>query len=196
MSQFNGGLATEFCRAFCDCYEEARARFEEPTAWAAMWKLPSAHPGGWNDFMLHSPNSVINAAADRIGLNRCPGVSEPLHLDAAFVSRGAKSWFPMQMVLEHENSPDGFAQEICKLLSVRAPLKVGLTYSLGHQRRYSDLPHTIQREIGECLGKALIGEDGATEYLFLLGIETDPFTLRWMSLLFRAADGLAGAIFA
>jgi hypothetical protein len=56
-----------------------------------------------------------------------------MHFDALFCKADAADWFPVAAAVEHENDPDGFDREIKKLLTVRAPLKVGITYALRDQ---------------------------------------------------------------
>lgn len=77
-------------------------------------------------------------------------------------------------MLEHENLPRKFYEEIRKLLSVRTPLKVGITYALNEQGNYQRIPDRIRATVKEEFHKinGLIGEDPRTEYLFLIGLET------------------------
>src|SRR5580658_3153210 len=83
-----------------------------------------------------------------------------------------------------------------KLLSVRCPLKVGITYSRLDGQENTDgnrlgVRERIHADITEALSRVrdAIGEDPATEYLFLIGAEEKPTEMSWFALSFTAADG-------
>jgi hypothetical protein len=182
----------DFRIAFLKAYDEALQRTKP--VWHTIWKSPSE----WTHFMLYDGQAVLKMTADHLGLEYCPWVSEPLRLDAALVPGGAKHWFPMHVAVEHENEPNGFEGEICKLLSVRAPLKVGITYALSDHKKHEEIPGKIRDMISNRYAEiaATIGEDRAAQYLFLVGVESDSFQLHWLSLTFRAGDGLRHTAFA
>jgi hypothetical protein len=133
--------------------------------------------------------------ANDLGLTCHPG--EPLRLDGVFTSADAPrwEWFPCIVAVEHENNPSTFGNEVRKLLSVRCPLKVGITYAMSSDTRDpTRLCAGIAAEITKPFGlvNQLLPEDGSTEYLFLVGVEmpVGQRELAWHSLHFRAGDGL------
>ena len=108
----------------------------------------------WSDLMIYNakPSSdedaVVRTVASQLGLKCYP--REPLHLDAVFVKRDAESWewFPVLVAIEHENAPAKFETEVQKLLSIRCPLKVGITYALRDTNRpFANLHSSIARVI-------------------------------------------------
>jgi hypothetical protein len=103
----------------------------------------------------------------------------------------------MQVAIEHENDPRGFRDEVQKLLSVRCPLKVGITYALTGDGSQPDLQSRVEGGIRRefAAANALSQEDGATEYLFLLGYEVNDRELQWRKLIFNAANGPEGQMF-
>lgn len=81
------------------------------------------------------------------------------------------------------------------------PLKVGITYAFGpnepdaaaqRNSRAPDVLEHIRREFA----KVSIGEDPATEYLFLLGYREPQLVIRWRSLAFSAGANLDALAFA
>jgi hypothetical protein len=198
MSNRSETTAKTFRAAFVASYAKARNSFAAKDRWNEMWHK-------WNDLMLSRPDersrlpreiktSVLAEVADELGLcypsehrNR-----QPMTLDATF-SNHAKNQdrFPIKVAIEHENDWTGFESEIRKLLSVRCPLKVGITYSddspkgREYRQRIAD---NIQEDF-EAI-RLVIGEAPATEYLFLVGAESDDNEIScWYSLDFRAGDG-------
>ncbi len=108
----------------------------------------------------------------------------------------------MRVAFEHENDHRGFLQEIVKLLSVRCPLKVGVTYTLLFgERNNPQARQEILKSIGEQVDRSfamiqgVTGEDTTTEYLFLVGAEETVRELKWYKLRFSAATGPATAGF-
>jgi len=108
---------------------------------AARWRQIWIDPGSWNPFMfwktgqphpLPTGASVLAKTADKLHLECYEG--EPFRLDGAIYDRDHPPQgnfpFPIVVAFEHENNHRGFDDEICKLLSVRCPLKVGITYAL------------------------------------------------------------------
>jgi hypothetical protein len=153
--------ATEFVAAFVASYDEARRRFSHE--WSHIWGT------SWSQFMIWDEQSVIRVVADKLKLQCHPG--EPLRLDAVFHAPGDRwSWFPIRVVIEHENSPVTFDNEVQKLLSIRCPVKVGITYSLTSDVRgdrswleklHSRIAQSIRGHFAAM--DALIKEDPETE---------------------------------
>lgn len=206
-------LASDFGDAFTQAYEKARQRFTDQE-WSETWCADTRyeHPN-WNDFMLYGepnqPDSVLTLTARLLSLQHWaidptrPWGAEPFHLDAVFVPQGANHWFPVGVAIEHENETTGFRTELHRLLSVRAPLKVGITYAFGPNdgEEIALTNRHSQRVFNEIRSQfasinAVIGEDGASEYLFLLGWYVKPFQVQWRSLTFCAAIGPGGQTFA
>ncbi|HXM20049.1 MAG TPA: hypothetical protein VN948_02130 [Terriglobales bacterium] len=189
--------AKVFRDAFVASYERVRNSFTKER-WNEMWHR-------WNDLMLLRPDegsllpreikaSVLAGVAGELGLcypseyrNR-----QPMTLDAAFSDHADnQDRFPIKVAIEHENDWTGFESEIKKLLSVRCPLKVGITYSddspKGREYRQT-IAGNIQEDFEEI--RLVIGEAPAAEYLFLVGAESDDNEIScWYSLDFRAENG-------
>jgi hypothetical protein len=148
-----------------------------------MWKTdPKPEP------LQHS---VLASTAMRLGLEYWE--REPFRLDGVFYEHGAAVAqnfpFPILVAIEHEFHRRGFDTEIARLLSVRCPLKVGITYSprSKFEENLSRLKASIT-SLHEKIGGS-VGEDPKSEYLFLVGIEKEPFDLAWWALSFRTIDG-------
>jgi hypothetical protein len=178
--------AEEFKKSFFRAYKHAVAEADEGT-----WKLPHA----WSNFMIWRDEAVLKKTALNLNLQWYKG--EPLHFDGVLVTPGVERWFPMRVVIEHENDPGSFVQEIRKLLCVRAPLKVGITYVYYSEHAEKDLAQ-IKTHIDEEFEDArnLISEDERAEYLFLVGFEaTAPNEPQWRSIAFTAGEGPRGVAF-
>ncbi len=138
--------------------------------------------------------SVLADVAARLGL-RYPserGSRQPMTLDAIFVKPTKnRDPFPMRVAIEHEQDWTGFDCEVRKLLQVRCPLKVGITYSdeSPQGKKYRDrVAKNIQDNFDEI--RPVIAEAPQTEYLFLIGAESDDKEIScWYSLDFRARTG-------
>ncbi len=185
--------AKSFCDAFLASYSMVRARFADEKRWQEIFTTRA-----WNTIMLWQPTatycppqeielSVLAETARRLGI--CYDNGEPLRIDAVFSTE--KCWFPMLVAIEHENDWRGFESEIRKLLSVRSALKVGITYTgdtaKGQEFR-EKLAQTIEEDFAE--ESLIIGEDPKTEYLFLVGAESEKKEIScWYSLHFRADTG-------
>ena len=143
--------------------------------------------------LIYDDDAVIRKVAPRLGLRCLRG--EPFRLDAVFRLENDKPWYPPHVAVEHENNPHGFRTELRALLSIRCPLKVGITYTLtsdvGRTGSLSALRDTITRDIREAFAAfdALNKEDPNAEYLFLVGSEEEPYELRWFSQSFRSGTG-------
>jgi hypothetical protein len=198
MSYKSTPSAKMFREAFLASYVKVRDSFARKERWNEMWHR-------WNDLMLSRPDessrlpreisaSVVADVAGKLGLcypseyrNR-----QPMTLDAALADQSDnQDRFPIKVAIEHENDWSGFDSEIKKLLSVRCPLKVGITYSddspKGREYR-QEIAGYIKDDFDEI--SLIVREDPATEYLFLIGAESDDNEIScWYSLDFRAENG-------
>jgi hypothetical protein len=190
-------LATDFCAAFIKAYDQMRLRLDDDAQWQANWNTKT-----WSDLMIYKrdPPAVVRAVANHLDQFCCWEKSpfEPLHLDAVFSAKSSDSWFPICIAIEHENEPGRFLDEIRKLLTIRCPLKVGITYALMDARRnqpklLDQVEDRIRTEFAAA--NAVIQEAPGTEYLFLLGYEASIRTLQWHYLIFNAGNSPEGARF-
>ncbi len=177
-----------FIRAFTAVYAVARGEYDDE-AWANIWGDNAL----FSNFMLYNQCSVIRRTAAGMGLGCYRG--EPLHLDAVFTNDAQQgwNWFPPVVAIEHENNPKGFHGEVEKLLSVRAKLKVGITYWLiGDRGNPDDLGANLVGMIANLFNQARenIPENDGTEYLFILGVEGPERILTWHTLNFTAGQGV------
>lgn len=190
------GWAMSFARGFQAAYDEARALFL-PDAWKRLWVTD------WNRFVLWhgvppQSKSLLEMTAERMGLDYWD--REPFRVDAAFVPHGRQVIgtlpLPLIVAIEHENAFRGFREEIAKLVHIRCPLKVGITYSLlGSPSRDPDISSArsqIENWIAEVDKLVSAREDPANEYLYLLGVESEPFTLEWNYYYCAAASASGG----
>jgi hypothetical protein len=195
----NGLSARVFRNTFVASYCKVRASFSNEERWGQVWHESRQ----WNGLMMSRPGelclpaeiraSVLADVAERLGLcypGYYPGC-QPLMFDAVFSDR--EDWFPIRAAIEHENDQRDFWSEVCKLLSVRCPLKVGITYA--HTReKLGEIEQTIQDNSALIL--KVVGEHPKTEYLFLVGKTSDTEKkITWYSLDFRADDGPQGRTF-
>jgi len=161
----------------------------------AQWHSYWTETKDWSQQMIYKrePPAVVRAVADSFDELQCweQRPFEPLHLDAVFHAKNSRSWFPIQVAIEHENDSKRFPDEIRKLLSIRSRLKVGITYALIGEGSQSDLQRRVEGDIRREFAdaNALPKEDGTTEYLFLLGCEIDVRELLWRKWIFNGAIG-------
>ena len=190
-------LATDFLNAFVAAYNQARGLHDD-AQWQEIWGDFSR----FSNFMLYNNDSVIRRVPAHMpahmNLRLHPG--EPMHFDAVFTDvANIWSWFPPVVVVEHENNPNGFHREIQKLLSLRAKLKVGITYfMIGDRGTAEGLGNNLVGSIAALHNQAQqnIPEDPGAEYLFILGVENPARTLEWRALQFHAgADDIATRTF-
>ncbi len=182
--------ASGFQCAFLESYASFRSTYTNED-WHRLWSSTT----WWSDQMLYSERSVVQNTARALGLRVYPG--EPLRIDAALSPQSSTSWFPIHVALEHENAPLTLANEIRALASIRAPLKVIITYALNDYRRpdqiVRDLPSKIASELLSI--DSLLGEDSSTQYLFLIGKESPEREIQWWSMAFAANESLDGKEF-
>jgi hypothetical protein len=187
--------AKDFCAKFITAYRAAREHHR--TDWEAIWMDTRR----WSGMMIYDAkpyqenDAVVRTVASQLGLKCYP--REPLSFDAVFVKLDTPSWdwFPVLVAIEHENNPHTFDDEVKKLLSIRCPLKVGITYALSSDTRgnpadiHGKIARSIENRFNTIKGEVM--EDAETQYLFLIGseVERGQRELQWFSLEFRAGDG-------
>ena len=183
--------ATDFQRAFLDSYALFRSTYVELRNWHLLWEDTAL----WSDRMLYSEASVVRNTAKALGLRVHPG--EPLRIDAVLSPQFSTSWFPIHVAVEHENAPLTLKNEIRALASIRAPLKVIITYALCDYRRpdqiVRDLPGKIAAELLSI--NSLLCESVSTQYLFLIGRERPEREIQWWSMAFTSGESLEGREF-
>lgn len=166
--------------------------------WDELWRrwkgLMLARPEESSRLPRETSASVLADVAANLGL--CypseNGNREPMTLDAVFSAPSEKKdRFPIRVAIEHEDDWTGFESEIRKLLSVRCPLKVGITYtgdSPKGQEYRDEVAGWIREDFDEI--KDTVKEYADTEYLFLIGAESNNQEISsWYSLSFRASEG-------
>jgi hypothetical protein len=174
--------AAEFLQKFLESYRERRERFTDEK-WGEVWGS-----GWWNSFMMWRTGqpeplgrSVLVLTAEKLGLRYAE--EEPLTLDIVMYrgeqfERPHDPRLPATVALEHENDRRSAWREIEKLLSVRAPLKVLITYTQGAElpidedegKRRLRMLHGVVREHKKRAEKIAGREEGA-EYLIIVGHE-------------------------
>ncbi len=198
--------AAEFISAFATSYSELRHAYERDE-WCELWEQNLNV--FWNWFMMWKSNrpktcrgpSVLEATASLLSLEYWE--REPLKLDGAFYREDAQLDydlpFPMLVAVEHENFDTDFRHEIRKLMSVRCPLKVGITYTWDNRSVLPPALHERRREVLEqhvCTNyrriASVIAEDPQTEYVFLVGSEEEEREWTWYALTFSAGTGPSG----
>jgi hypothetical protein len=201
MTNENRPTARAFRDAFISSYGKLRLAFTSDR-WAECWSLhPSAPvlalPSENDRLPPEIQKSLLTLTAEEMGVRY--SVREQLHLDAVFSSKEnsstRKGWFPILVAIEHENDRTGFETEVIKLLSVRCPLKVGITYSLYSEEaqvpgRLQEILTYIRVDFERI--RSVVEEESRTEYLFLVGVELrkpEREISRWYSLDFRFCDG-------
>jgi|SRR5208283_871115 len=200
--------AKDFQAAFLKAYASCRDRIESDEGWKTIWTSQ------WNEFMMYKTStsrpkqlqrSVLHETAENLKLEYHE--REHLKLDGVFYSQNAiykkgDFAFPFLVALEHENDWRGLEREIVKLLSVRAPLKVAITYLLSgnspmppvkKNEHLKDIRTLIVRNF-DAIGQ-VVSEAASAQYLFLIGSEEQERTLGWHSLSFSASDGPEGKRF-
>jgi hypothetical protein len=184
--------AKAFQEAFIASYYKARACFTEAERWDDFSWGPYAS-ANFTSLMLRTSRlpSEISApvlAEVAAGLGLCYPNCHPMTIDAVFADHSAqRDWFPISVAIEHENVRTNFWSEVCKLFSVRCPLKVGITYITSSDPRNGLGQITENVRSNFALISQMAGEDPGTEYLFLVGVERR--VSLWYALDFRGSDG-------
>jgi hypothetical protein len=125
-----------FIKAFIECVPEKS--HDQIQSWRSLTAFITGKQSKNGGFWEPVEKCVLPRVAKALGLEH---QHEYLHLDLVFFPKG-DPWGNL-IVVEHENQIDGFGEEIEKLMSVLAPLKVGITY--GNAAKGSTLQATLQR---------------------------------------------------
>jgi hypothetical protein len=140
---------------------------------------------------------VLRLAAEEMGLKYWDG--EPFRFEGAFVRENHRVVgnyrVPIIAVFEHELDIHGFEQEVIKLAHISCPLKIGITYS-----NYW-MPTTTEQVRRECENliwkwtsdafrqlSPYTKENPESEYVYLMGVDEQPFELSWYHLTFNAGS--------
>lgn len=185
-------LANRFVEYFIDEIRVVEKEFDRD-AWAQIWKSNEL----WYRLMMFGPTprnrSVLEVVSDRLGLVY-RGNGEPFRLDACMTSHAepcvGSTPFPMTVAIEHENDIRTIREELARLIHLRCPLKVCITYSLSSHADRNPRGR-IKQAFTELAAKmaSVSSEDQETEYLFLLGEEKAPFQMDWSVLAFSVENG-------
>lgn len=167
-----------FLEAFNECLGEANETDNVWQNWTAfMTGKNGKNAGRWEK------KPVLEKTAEKLGLkhNR-----EYLALDSVLFPAG-DAWGNF-VALEHEHCIANFDEEITKLMSVLAPLKVGITYDFREDPgAHARLLKLIEDDFNARHPAVL--EAPQTEYLFVLGVGKASDTLRWKYLTFACGAG-------
>jgi len=174
--------AKEFLQTFLETYNKSLGEANQTDkVWDNWTAFMTGRQGKSDGYYEKKP--VLERTAEKLGLKH---EREYLRLDLVFFPSG-DPWGTF-VALEHEHNAAGFVEEIVKLMSVLAPLKVGITYDFREDPQpQSKLVQLIQKDFSTRHPSIL--EVPQTEYLFLLGVGTAPETLRWKYLAFTCAQG-------
>src|SRR6266571_3416465 len=194
--------ARDFVARFAEAYAECRGCFPDRDQWNLVW---TTH---WNRFVLWNPvapqtKPLLRLVAEKLDLVWWD--REPFRLDGAMVPADHRVVgscpLPLLVGVEHENDLRTFVQEILKLVHVICPLKVGITYLVAGTAppssvAVSDSQNQIRRLAQTALSdrNQHVREDPATEYLYLLGVESQMRECEWSALTFTAAAGPGTAV--
>jgi hypothetical protein len=195
-----GPTPREFCDAVVSSYSKTRAMFPDVERWRQVraqstTQLWMALPSENHLLPEETQLSVLGRTAASLKLTYA--AREQLRLDAIFSVK--ETWFPIVVAIESEIVYGTFEQEIKKLLSVRCPLKVGMTgfdtSEREEKRRLLAIEEMIKVNFNQI--SEIIEEAPATEYLFLVDVELNiqKEISRWYSLDFQASDGPQGRTF-
>lgn len=170
----------KFLKSFTECLGEANETDNVWQHWTEFMTGKKGEKGGY-----WKKDRVLEKTAENLGLKH---EREYLALDLVLFSPG-DSWGNF-VALEDEHNIATFGQEIEKLMSVLAPLKVGITYDFrGNLETHSKLVQLIKEDFSTRHPSIL--EAPQTEYLFLLGVGSTSDTLKWKYLAFTCAQGPA-----
>jgi hypothetical protein len=183
------GYSDTFRRAFAEAYAECHDIFANEAG-------RQDYHVDWNRFMLWRPEPplekpVLQLTAEKMGLKYWD--REPFRFDGAFVAKpyrvvGKDYPIPIIAVFEHESKIAGFEKDVVKLAQIRCPLKIGITYTEAEAQgsaegKISEWVREIRRELNE-----LTEEDHKCEYVYLLGVDKQPYMVDWYHLTFDAAS--------
>lgn len=189
--------ADSFCAAFLKSYLACRNDYGGDRL---RWREVISDPYQWSSCMLWAAppapqcRTVLGLTAEAMGLRDWG--HEPFSLDAVFLPHDAQTRgrypFPIIVAIEHENDIRGFGSEIAKLVHIRCPLKVGITYAWPYRdvdrcrKRIEDDARAVAKVVG-----AHTSECVHAEYLYLLGVdERSDGDLAWHALAFDAEAGV------
>lgn len=194
-------LGDDFRSAFLEEYEKART-IADSEGWAETWGDGTK----WACFMLwktpeNGENPLLRRVAHRLGLEYW-GQGEPFRVDAAMYESGRRIIgsipFPIKIAIEHEFNVRTIAEEFSRLIHLRVPLKVIITYATtdtsGQGRRIGHARTQVEGAFRELAGRFAsdFPESADSEYLVLIGEETSPKVLFWHTLNIIPAGGECG----
>lgn len=188
MCSFRPPTASEFRARFTEALQKCRPSdaSKQVCAWenwtAFMTGKEGKGAGYWKG------DAVIPEVAKSLGLTP---KYERLHLDIVFEPQGV--FHHHAVIVEHENTIGGFIDEILKLMSVLAPLKVGITYDWKNSGRDARLSDLIKQQFRGRPRWTL--EAPEVEYLFLLGTGDSFDRLTWKYLSFTSGNYPEGTHF-
>ena len=170
---------SHFMGALGQCLPETDEGRSE--AWKNLTAFMTGKQSKSSGFWPPIEKCVLPLIAERLGLGY---QHEYLNLDLVFFPKD-DPWGNF-IAVEHENEIRGFGEELEKLMSVLAPLKVGITYE--GSKKASDLEAKIQKYF-ETRHRS-VQDAPETEYLFLLGVTRNPKVLAWKYLTFKSFNGM------
>ena len=174
----------DFCKAWCAVWEKKDKNkcLSNQFSGEGSW-------GDWTEAMLTDKKEaflkqVKCKLAGTLSREMYYWDEELFRVDVGFVSEcndymntDGKYTYPLffDVLIEHENNMHKIHEEMWKLIFVRSPLKVIVSY--GH------LKDGVQEKINECIGylqnaNAAFPENEDTRYLFIIGNHVDE-KIRW-----------------
>jgi hypothetical protein len=177
---------TSFMKAFRECLADAKEYRSD--CWENWTAFMTGKEDNASGYWSAPKRRVLQMTADDLGLGY---EREELKLDAVFFHK-EDIWGNL-VAVEHENVIVGFGREVEKLMSVLAPLKVGIALTYENARK--DFELETQTQIKKYFGKRhhSIQEMPETEYCFLLGVvlghRKKPTAVRWKYLSFTYSNG-------
>jgi hypothetical protein len=174
----------EFLSHFTDAFDECLPETDEgrSSAWINFTAFVTGSQSKNGGYWKPVERCVLPLVAKKLKLGY---QHEYLNLDLVFFHEG--QYWGNFVAVEHENAIRSFGEELEKLMSVLAPLKVGITYRENAKEGF-DLEALIQEYFGT--RHHSIREAPETEYLFLLGVwKKNPKVLAWKYLSFKCPNG-------
>jgi len=168
----------KFIEAFTECYPRTPAtRNDAWVNWTAFMTGKEGKTAG------HWPKQrVLPLTAKKLGLGHN---YEYLNLDLVMFPAGER-WGNF-VAIEHENEIRRFGEEVEKLFSVLAALKVGITYDWNDNAENRARTETLIHNYFDTRHEQ-IHEASGTEYLFLLGVVGATGLLAWRFLSFNTSN--------